>query len=117
MEKPYYQCQRCGNCCRWPGSVRVSMAEVEAIAAHLGMETERFVAERTDLMPDRSSLTLRSRPDGSCLFLEGKNHCTIQAVKPLQCGGFPNTWNFPGWREVCEAVEVAGAHSVEAAAS
>ena len=29
-----------------------------------------------------------------------------EPVKPLQCGGFPNEWNFPGWREVCEAIEI-----------
>jgi hypothetical protein len=28
----------------------------------------------------------------------------VQPAKPVQCAGFPNTWNFPGWREVCEAV-------------
>jgi len=112
MSAPHYLCQRCGNCCRWPGAVRVTTQEVEAIAAHLGFETERFIAEQTDLMPDRSGLTLRSRPDGSCLFLEGKNVCAIQAVKPLQCAGFPNTWNFPGWRNVCEAIEVPQAASL-----
>ena len=106
METPHYQCQRCGNCCRWPGSVRVTEGEVEAIAAFLGVETATFIAEQTDLMPDRSNLTLRSRPDGSCVFLEGKNHCVLQAVKPLQCSGFPNTWNFPGWRDVCEAIPI-----------
>ncbi len=75
MSAPYYQCQRCGNCCRWPGSVRITENEAEKIAAHLGLPTDRFVAEWTDLMPDRRALTIRSRPDGSCLFLEGKNHC------------------------------------------
>jgi len=24
-------------------------------------------------------------------------------VKPSQCAGFPNKWNFPGWQQVCEA--------------
>jgi hypothetical protein len=27
-------------------------------------------------------------------------------VKPEQCSGFPNKWNFPGWRQVCEAIPV-----------
>ena len=38
-------------------------------------------------------------------MLDG-NRCTIQAVKPIQCRGFPNQWNFPGWRKVCEAIPV-----------
>jgi uncharacterized protein len=32
--------------------------------------------------------------------------CRIHPVKPGQCAGFPNKWNFPGWRDVCEAVPV-----------
>jgi hypothetical protein len=32
------------------------------------------------------------------------NDCVINAVKPQQCRDFPNHWNFPGWRTVCEAV-------------
>lgn len=32
--------------------------------------------------------------------------CRIHPVKPEQCSGFPNTWNFPGWRQVCEAIPV-----------
>jgi hypothetical protein len=28
----------------------------------------------------------------------------VQEAKPIQCKGFPNTWNFPGWRAVCEAI-------------
>jgi hypothetical protein len=27
-------------------------------------------------------------------------------VKPEQCAGFPNKWNFTGWRQVCEAIPV-----------
>lgn len=97
-------CQRCGNCCRWPGFVRLGMGEADRIAAWLGMDPAVFVEEYTDLLPDRRALGLKSRPDGSCVFLEGRNVCRIQAVKPLQCRGFPNSWRFPGWRKVCEAV-------------
>ena len=39
-------------------------------------------------------------------MLDG-NACRIHPVKPAQCAGFPNKWNFPGWRQVCEAVPVA----------
>ncbi|MDE1171683.1 MAG: YkgJ family cysteine cluster protein [Verrucomicrobium sp.] len=105
----YYQCQRCGNCCRWPGTVRVSAEETDAIAAHLRLAPDEFISRYTELLPDRRGLTLRSTPDGACIFLEGKNHCAIQGAKPRQCSGFPNTWNFPGWRDVCEATEIADA--------
>jgi Fe-S-cluster containining protein len=102
-----YLCQRCGNCCRWPGFVRVDENEVKAIAGFLGMNTEDFIARHTDLRPSRSGLMLKSSPDGSCIFLEGLNTCTIQQVKPQQCRDFPNKWRFDGWREKCEAIEIA----------
>lgn len=101
-----YHCQRCGNCCRWPGDVIVTEREVEVIAAHLGLSVERFIQEHTRLSANRRHLSIVEKEDGSCFFLEGRNECRIQAVKPVQCRGFPNQWRFEGWREICEAIEV-----------
>ena len=107
VPEPRYLCQRCGNCCRWPGFVRVDESEINAIADFLGMGTDDFIARHTELRPSRSGLMLKSNPDGSCIFLEGVNTCTIQPVKPQQCRDFPNKWRFDGWREKCEAIEIA----------
>jgi len=101
-----YLCQRCGNCCRWPGDVMVTDAEITAIAAHLGMDEDEFIQRFTRLSANRMHLSLAESVDGSCVFLEGKNECRIQPVKPQQCRGFPNRWRFDGWREICEAIEV-----------
>ena len=102
---PTYLCQRCTACCRWPGFVRVTEEEVRAIASHVDMEEEAFIQEYTRLRPNRGGLALIDREDGACFFLQG-DECSIQSVKPQQCKDFPNSWNFPGWREVCEAIEV-----------
>ena len=98
-EKKQFRCRRCGNCCRWPGAVRVETAEIDRIAAFLGMAVEQFLAEYTELLPDRSGLTLPEKPDGSCCFLEEGSpaRCRIEPVKPAQCRRFPEHWNFPGW--------------------
>ncbi len=101
----YYQCQRCTNCCRWPGFVKVDDADIAALAGHLGLSEDDFIQRYTRLRPRRDGLALIDKPNGECIFLEGRN-CSVQAVKSGQCRGFPNTWNFPGWREVCEAVPV-----------
>lgn len=101
-----FLCQRCTNCCRWPGFVKVSNEDITAISAHLGMDEREFVEKFTRLRPSRDGLALIDQPDGACVFLDGRD-CRIQPVKPHQCTGFPNTWNFPGWRDVCEAIEVA----------
>lgn len=107
----HYTCQRCTNCCRWPGLVKVGPAEILAIARHLGLSEEEFIHRYTRLRPERDGLALIDKGPSTggtaynheCIFLHGRD-CTIQPVKPTQCAGFPNTWNFPAWREVCEAV-------------
>ncbi|HCN27730.1 MAG TPA: zinc/iron-chelating domain-containing protein [Verrucomicrobiales bacterium] len=104
--RPFYQCVRCGNCCRWPGDINITAAEAAAIAAFLGIPEQDFIQNHTRLNANRTGLSIVDKPDGSCLFLEGVNTCLIQPVKPAQCSGFPNEWNFPGWRDQCEAVEV-----------
>jgi Fe-S-cluster containining protein len=85
--------------------VRISDREISAIARFLRCSEYQFIQRFTRLRPQRDGLALQENSDGSCIFLEGKD-CRINPVKPDQCAGFPNTWNFPGWREVCEAVPV-----------
>jgi Fe-S-cluster containining protein len=100
----HYQCQRCTACCRWPGFVKVGDAEIAALARHLGLSEDAFIQRYTRLRPQRDGLALIDKGDShECIFLDG-NDCVVQPVKPVQCAGFPNTWNFPGWRESCEAV-------------
>ncbi|MDX2226288.1 MAG: YkgJ family cysteine cluster protein [Verrucomicrobiae bacterium] len=105
MNPIHYQCQRCTNCCRWPGDVKVSGEEVSAISRALGLEEPVFLERYTRLRTDRQGLSLVEKPNHECIFLEGI-HCTIHAVKPRQCRDFPNKWNFPGWQQVCEAIPV-----------
>ena len=105
--KVHYVCQRCTNCCRWPGFVKIGNAETEALARHLQITEDEFIQHYTRLRPNRDGLALTDKANGECIFLEGRD-CAVQAVKPRQCGGFPNTWSFPGWRESCEAVPTLG---------
>lgn len=101
----WYQCQRCTNCCRWPGDVRLEEGEVGRIAGFLGISEERFIERYTRLRSDRKGLSLIEREDHSCIMLRDGG-CRIHEVKPGQCAGFPNLWNFPGWRDECEAIPV-----------
>lgn len=101
----YYQCQRCTNCCKWPGQVKLTDADIAAMSGLLGMDERDFIERYTRLRPDRRGLALIDKGNGECIFLDGRD-CLVQAAKPEQCIGFPNKWNFPGWRDVCEAVPV-----------
>ena len=75
------------------------------MAQFLSLSEQEFIDQYTRLRQYRDGLALLDKPNGECIFLEGRD-CKVQPVKPHQCSGFPNTWNFPGWREVCEAIPV-----------
>lgn len=99
----FYDCQRCTACCRWPGQVKITEAEIEGMARLLGMSEFDFIQEYSRVRPQKDGLALKDKPNGECIFLEDGG-CRVQLAKPIQCKGFPNTWGFPGWRDVCEAV-------------
>ena len=102
MSLENFQCRCCGACCRIKdGIVRVSEAEIARIAAFLGMSSAAFVERETELAPDRKSLMLKSRPDGSCAYLTDDNLCRINPVKPDKCRSFPFAWVNPDSATVC----------------
>ena len=101
--KVHYVCQRCTACCKWPGDVRLEEDELQPIADHLEITLQDFIATYTRLRMNRQGLSLLEKGNHECIMLDG-NSCRIHEVKPSQCAGFPNKWNFPGWREVCEAI-------------
>jgi Fe-S-cluster containining protein len=99
-----FSCKRCGNCCRWPGYVRINAAEIDAIAAFLNLSSSEFIDRYTRLTADRSGLSLLENPDGSCPYLQETaegSACMLQTVKPQQCCDFPHKWNFPNWENEC----------------
>jgi Fe-S-cluster containining protein len=100
-----FSCRCCGACCRIPdGIVRVSDAEIARIAAFLGRAESDFIADDTEVAPDRKSLMLKSRPDGACVHLTDDNRCRIHAVKPDKCRTFPYAWTNPDSTRVCEGL-------------
>lgn len=102
MEQREFKCRMCGACCRIKdGIVRVSDAEIARIAAFLGMDEAEFIKRETEVAPDRKSLILKSRPDGSCAYLTEGNLCRINPVKPEKCRTFPFEWTNPDSVEVC----------------
>jgi len=80
------------------------------------MTEQDFIQKFTRLTANRQGLSIIDQPDGACVFL-AVGECTIQPVKPWQCSGFPNRWNFPGWQKVCEAIPVDAPGEYEKEAS
>ena len=101
----FYECDRCTACCRWPGQVKITDAEITRMAAELGLSEGGFIRTYTRLNVSRSGLALTDKENGECIFLDG-NNCRVNSVKPQQCRNFPNLWNFPGFEEVCRAKKV-----------
>lgn len=99
----FLECQRCSACCRWPGQVRLSEAEISRLAGFKGLAEYDFIQSFTRLRQDRCGLALKDKADGACIFLEAGG-CAVQAVKPQQCRDFPNLWSFPGAERLCRAV-------------
>lgn len=112
MRDTWYQCDRCTVCCKWPGDVKVEDDEIQAIADFVGIEFYTFVRDHTRLRTNRSGLSLLEKENDECYWLEG-NSCKLQDVKPRQCKGFPNQWNFPGWKKECQAKPVAMEDAIE----
>jgi Fe-S-cluster containining protein len=98
----FYVCQRCTACCKWPGDVRLEDDEILPIARHLGLSEAEFLDRYVRLRTNRQGLSLIEKENHECIMLDGDS-CRIHAVKPEQCRGFPNKWNFPGWQKVCDA--------------
>jgi Fe-S-cluster containining protein len=83
--------------------VRVTEAEIARLAAFKGMSEHDVIQQFTRLRHDRRGLVLQEKPDGSCVFLDGRD-CAVQSAKPQQCRDFPNLWNFRGFEKICHAI-------------
>jgi Fe-S-cluster containining protein len=104
MDMKNFKCQMCGNCCNFHGYVRLEEGEVDKIAAFLEMTTSEFINKYTEILPDRSGLTLTEFDDGRCVFLDKNNRCIINDVKPQQCIDFPEKWRYPPDDDTCPAL-------------
>jgi len=99
----FHECQRCTACCRWPGQVRLTDAEIARLAGFLELDEHHFIQRFLRLTEDRRGLALLEKPSGACVFLVG-NDCSVQSVKPQQCRDFPNLWRRPEAENQCRAI-------------
>lgn len=78
-----FLCRACGLCCTGK-IIRVGPYEVLRLSRNLGLSTTRFLDDFTE----EGGIVLRSRPDGSCVFLES-GCCRVHPDRPLACRLFP----------------------------
>jgi uncharacterized protein len=81
-------CTRCANCCK-SMTVRLTGADIERIARHLGLSVQQFT-ERY-LEPDEQEAPLLKMRQQPCPLLGSDNRCTIYDVRPACCREYPHT--------------------------
>lgn len=115
-----FECQQCGACCGGePGSIWVTLAEITAIAEHLGIEEQALRAGYLTRRDGRSSIKELENYD--CVFLSrNKGLCEIYKVRPLQCRLFPfwpsllrdqNIWNI--YATICPGMNKGKLYTAE----
>ncbi|MFC1643505.1 YkgJ family cysteine cluster protein, partial [Chlamydiota bacterium] len=55
----------------------------------------------TILTKNRTSLSLKEKDDGTCIFLD-VNNCLIYPVRPVQCTTFPAKWRVSEVEKFCK---------------
>ncbi|NVL91044.1 MAG: YkgJ family cysteine cluster protein [Desulfobacterales bacterium] len=87
MPKPsdFFECKKCGECCKGYGGAFVSDREIERISRHLGIDPERFLADYCDWSGKRP--IIKTAESGCCIFWN--KVCTIHEVKPRMCKIWP----------------------------
>ena len=81
----FFNCRKCGDCCKGYGGTYVTDQDIEAIAGFIGSDPGRFIERYCVFSGNRPMLAQGG--NGYCIFWDGL--CSIHAVKPLMCRKWP----------------------------
>ena len=107
-----FKCTQCGDCCTGaPGYVWVNKAEIEALAAKVGLETAEFERRYVRDVGVRKSLI--EFPNGDCVFFDGQTRkCQVYGARPRQCRTWPfwesNIRTEEAWQQTCAVCPGSG---------
>lgn len=90
-----FKCTECGKCCTGAsGFVWITLEEMEAMAASLGISLQIFKRKYIRSRDNRYALIEKKGENGdyACIFLQGRK-CQVYKARPNQCRTFP--W----WKE------------------
>lgn len=102
--KRSFKCQQCGTCCRWPGHVLLTDADIARLVAATGLSEDAFMDQYTDLAANRRQLTLKDIHGKDCIFLKD-NGCAHYGARPEQCRSFPHGWRVSAGCPALEAMD------------
>lgn len=90
VDGKYFECKKCGACCKWDGVVVLIPEDIKRIAKYLSIGEEKFLKEYTE--KKNKSVVLRNKTGSfSCVFLKS-NKCSVWDAKPKQCFDFPKKY-------------------------
>lgn len=84
-----YSCEMCGRCC-WQ-DIPLTIYDIHRIAMKLGID-DREVFERSigeKIAPRVITFTLNRKEDGSCIYLDEDQKCSIYSFRPRVCSFYP----------------------------
>jgi Fe-S-cluster containining protein len=87
LPKPadFFQCQKCGDCCKGYGGVFVSRQEIRDISGYLNIDAVSFLKDYCQWSGGRP--LIKTSESGYCVFWD--KVCTIHPVKPRMCKVWP----------------------------
>jgi Fe-S-cluster containining protein len=84
-ENRMFSCKKCGACCQGYGGTYVTGANIQEIAAYIGVDADAFVKNFCSLSGGKP--VLAQQANGFCIFWD--EVCTIHPVKPRMCREWP----------------------------
>ena len=87
VHAPVFTCRQCGQCCRGEGGIVLDQIDRQRLCTRFGMDEQAFLNLYAELRNGKTSL--RTGPDGNCVFFHHAQGCTVHADKPHVCQAWP----------------------------
>ena len=103
----FFECQKCGECCKGYGGAFVSDLDLTRISQYLDIPPERFLSDYCAWSGGRP--LIKNGESGYCIFWD--ELCTIHQVKPRMCKIWPfidsilvDTSNWAAMKSMCPGI-------------
>lgn len=82
-----FNCRQCGQCCMGEGGIVLGQTDIMRLSQRFSMNETTFL--EVYAVPKHGKYTIRSGPDGNCVFFRRASGCTVHQDKPLVCRAWP----------------------------
>ena len=82
-----FECKMCGECCYGEGGINIDDSELKRISDFLGLTEESMLDQYC--YKKNGKISIKTGPDGFCIFFKKETSCQIHPVKPAICSLWP----------------------------